>query len=187
MFRTLCLFAALVVGSMCATSVSTHAQDASTPEANIRQPTAADPRKSDNNALPVSKITHKPPLEVVESAKIGTIHNPYTGNADMIAEGKKVFFGKSCNGCHGGGGGGGMCPSLKNVVWVYGSDDDTLFRLIALGSQGLQAKGYVRKGQENVVGPMPPFGGLIKDDDEEFKLIAFLHSLYDGPKSRVNW
>jgi hypothetical protein len=31
-------------------------------------------------------------------------------------------------------GGGGMGPLLTNQVWVYGSDDDTLFRLISLGS-----------------------------------------------------
>jgi hypothetical protein len=31
-----------------------------------------------------------------------------------------------------------MCPPLTNDTWVYGADDDTLFRLIALGSeQGL--------------------------------------------------
>ena len=32
---------------------------------------------------------------------------------------------------------------------------DTLFRLIANGSQTLQSKGYSRKAQENVVAPMP--------------------------------
>ena len=144
-------------------------------------------KKSPTNSAPVSPITHKSPVDIVNTAPVGTIHNPFTGKPDMIAEGRKVFFGKSCNGCHGGGGGGGMCPSLKNDVWVYGSDDDTLFRLIALGSQGLQSKGYVRKGMESVVAPMPPFGGLIKDDEEEFKLIAFLRSLYDGEKDRINW
>jgi mono/diheme cytochrome c family protein len=36
-----------------------------------------------------------------------------------------------CNGCHGGGGGGGMAVPLTNPVWIYGDDDDTLFRLIA--------------------------------------------------------
>lgn len=156
-------------------------------ETNIRQPTASDPSKSPNMKEPVSKITNKSPIEVVESAKVGTLHNPYTGKEDMIAEGKKVFGGAGCTGCHGGGGGGGMCPSVKNVIWVYGSDDDTLFRLITLGSQGLEKKGYLRKGMENVAAPMPPFGGILKSDDEVFKAIAYIHSIYDGPKDRVNW
>ena len=50
-------------------------------------------------------------------------------------------------------------------VWVYGKDGDTLFRLIALGSDELQKEGYTRKGSENVVGPMPPFGGIVKSND----------------------
>ena len=75
-----------------------------------------------------------------------------------------MFLGYSCNGCHGGGGGGGMCPPLTNDVWVYDGDDDTLFRLVTLGSDELQKQGYTRKGRENVVGPMPPFGTLIKNE-----------------------
>jgi mono/diheme cytochrome c family protein len=38
-----------------------------------------------------------------------------------------------CNSCHGGGGGGGMAAPLTNPVWIYGDDDDTLFRLIEVG------------------------------------------------------
>ena len=101
------------------------------------------------------------PLERVAASPKGTLKNPYTDNAEAIAQGKKLYFGKSCNGCHGGGGGGGMCPPLTNTVWVYGDTDDTLFRLISLGSDDLKKAGYSRKGTEGVVGPMPPFGELI--------------------------
>lgn len=160
---------------------------ADTAPANVHQPSASDMSKSPSVSAPVSKVTGKDPLQVVADAKIGTIHNPYTGNPAMIAEGRKVFFGAGCNGCHGGGGGGGICPSIKNETWVYGSDDDTLFRLIALGSTGLQGTGYIRIGMESVVAPMPPFGGILKSDDEEFKLLAFVRSLYTGSKDRVNW
>ncbi len=96
------------------------------------------------------------PLERVAMAPKGTLKNPYTDNPEAIAEGKKLFFGKSCNGCHGGGGGGGMCPPLTNTVWVYGDTDDTLFRLISLGSQDLQKQGYVRKGSEGSSGRCRP-------------------------------
>ena len=82
-----------------------------------------------------------------------------------------------CNGCHGGGGGGGMGPPLTNEVWVYGKDDDTLFRLIALGSDGLQKQGYARKGSENVVGPMPAMGGVVKSNDDLWKIIAWIRSV----------
>ena len=55
--------------------------------------------------------------------------------------GHKKYLSFSCNGCHGGGGGGGMCPPLTNDTWVYGPDDDTLFRLIALGSRRAEEAG----------------------------------------------
>lgn len=127
------------------------------------------------------------PLERANSAAKGTLKNPYTDNAEAIAQGKKLYFGKSCNGCHGGGGGGGMCPPLTNTVWVYGSDDDTLFRLVAYGTDELKKHGYSRKGTEGVVGPMPPFGELIDSDQDLWKIIAWIRTVYSGPKDRRNW
>jgi hypothetical protein len=84
---------------------------------------------------------------------------------------------KQNDGCHGGGGGGGMCPPLTNDTWVYGADDDTLFRLIALGSDDLQKQGYKRVKHEVVTGPMPPFGQIIKTSDDLWKIIAFIRSV----------
>ena len=51
-----------------------------------------------------------------------------------------------------------------------------LFRLVAYGSQILQSKGYTRKAQENVVGPMPQMGALVKTDDDLWKILAFVRS-----------
>src|SRR5665213_2494924 len=45
--------------------------------------------------------------------------DPYTGNADAIAQGEQLFMSKSCSGCHGAGGGGGMGPPVTNDVWIY--------------------------------------------------------------------
>ena len=126
------------------------------------------------------------PLERVAAAPKGTLKNPYTDNPEAIEQGKKLYFGKSCNGCHGGGG-GGMCPPLTNTVWVYGDTDDTLFRLIALGSQDLQKQGYVRKGSEGVVGPMPPFGELIDTDQDVWKIIAWIRTKFGGGPERRHW
>jgi len=118
-----------------------------------------------------------PPLDLIKATPKGGLHNPYNSEIDAIAEvGHKKYLSFSCNGCHGGGGGGGMCPPLTNDTWVYGPDDDTLFRLIALGSDALQKEGYKRVKSEVVVGPMPPFGGIIKTSDDLWKVIAFIRS-----------
>lgn len=127
------------------------------------------------------------PLERVQSTPKGMLKNPYTDNAKAIKEGRELFLSYSCNGCHGGTGGGGMGPPINNVVWVYGSEDDTLFRLVTLGSDDLQKAGYSRTGMEGVVAPMPAFGELLRSDDELWKIIAFIRSIYTGDPSRRNW
>jgi mono/diheme cytochrome c family protein len=118
-----------------------------------------------------------PPLELLKGTPKGGLHNPYNDQIDAVAaEGQHKYLSFSCNGCHGGGGGGGMCPPLTNDTWVYGSDDDTLFRLVSLGSDELQKQGYSRVKHEVVVGPMPPFGNIIKTSDDLWKVIAFIRS-----------
>lgn len=114
------------------------------------------------------------------------VKNPYTGDAAAIAQGKDLFVSYACSGCHGAGGGGGMCPPVINDIWVYGGDDTTLFNLIKLGSVGLRAKGYTRVGHENVIGDMPPFAGVLTDE-QEWKLIAYVRSKYAGDPSLKNW
>ncbi|MEO7755137.1 MAG: c-type cytochrome [Dokdonella sp.] len=114
------------------------------------------------------------------------VKNPYTDKTDAIAQGKELFVTMACSGCHGAGGGGGMCPPVVNDTWVYGSDDTTLFNLIKLGSAAFQAKGYARVGHEKVVGDMPPFAGVVTDD-QEWKLIAYVRSRYAGDAAQRNW
>ena len=121
-----------------------------------------------------------PPLDLVKATPKGGLHNPYKDkitDAAFAEEGHKTYLSAGCNGCHGGGGGGGMCPPLTNDTWVYGPDDDTLFRLVSLGSDGLKAAGYHRVKQEVVVGPMPPFGGILKSSDQLWKIITFIRSV----------
>jgi len=121
------------------------------------------------------------PVDLVAKAPKGSLHNPYKDTQeDATAAGGKFLLSYSCSGCHGGNGGGGMCPALTNDTWVYGGDDDTLFRLVVLGSDELQKAGYMRKGHENVVGPMPPFGAIIKTSDDLWKILAFVRSKYSG-------
>ncbi len=117
------------------------------------------------------------PIARAASTPKGQLKNPYTDFASVGDQGHKLFLSAGCNGCHGGGGGGGICPPLTNDVWVYGRDDDTLFRLVTLGSVGLQAQGYERKQMETVVGPMPPFGGILKTDDDLWKIISWIRTV----------
>ena len=121
------------------------------------------------------------PVQRADAAPQGTLKNPYQdSDAAAVTEGGKLWFSYACNGCHGGTGGGGMCPPVTNDIWVYGGDDDTLFRLVAYGTQTLQSKGYARKASENVVGPMPQMGQLVKTDDELWRILAWVRSNYHG-------
>lgn len=121
------------------------------------------------------------PAELVKNTPKGKLVNPYKDTqADIVAQGGKLYQSYSCSGCHGGGGGGGMGPALTNDTWIYGGDDDALFRLIALGSDDLQKRGYSRMGRENVIGPMAPFGTLIKSSDDLWKILVFIRSKYRG-------
>lgn len=127
------------------------------------------------------------PADLVAATAKGGLENPFRDSAAAIAEGRRLFLANSCNGCHGGSGGGGMGPPLSNAVWVYGPDDDTLFRLVTSGSDELLADGYHRIGRENVVGPMPPFGEIIEDSNDLWKIIAFVRSIYNDDPSKKSW
>jgi mono/diheme cytochrome c family protein len=121
------------------------------------------------------------PSDLVAKTPKKKLVNPYKDSqAAIVAAGSMLFRSYSCSGCHGGNGGGGICPPLTNGVWIYGGSDDTLFRLVTLGSDELQKQGYFRKGLENVVAPMPPFGTTIKSADELWKILTFVRSKFDG-------
>jgi mono/diheme cytochrome c family protein len=121
------------------------------------------------------------PVQRADATPKGKLKNPYSDtDAAVVAQGNQLFMNYACSGCHGGTGGGGMCPPVTNDIWVYGGDDDTLFRLVAYGSQELQAKGYSRKAQENVVAPMPQMGAIVKTDDDLWRILAFIRANYHG-------
>ena len=71
---------------------------------------------------------------------------------------------------------------LSSTFWS-GNADDTLFRIIALGTGALspgdtfQKQGFVRKGSENVVGPMP-FGEILNTDEDVWKIISWIRLIY---------
>ena len=123
------------------------------------------------------------PMEREASTPKGQLKSPYADFASVAEEGHRKYMAAGCNGCHGGGG-GGMAVPLTNPYWVYGDDDDTLFRLITLGTGKLSPGdafgklGYTRRNSESAVGPMPHFGEIIKTDDDLWKIIAWMRSVH---------
>jgi mxaJ protein len=97
--------------------------------------------------------------------------NPFTGKEDGIAAGKTLYIQVGCQGCHGGGGGGGMAASLIDDNWKFGSDDETLFKLI---------KGQIPEQTMPVVYSSLP-------DDQVWQILAFIRTLYKGDPSKINW
>lgn len=119
--------------------------------------------------------------DLVNRTPKGGLHNPYKDSqANIVAQGAALFRNYPCAGCHGGNAGGGMCPPLTTSDWIYRGDDDSLFRLVTLGSDELLKKGYTRQGLITTAGAMPPMGPIIKDSDDLWKILTFIRSRYDG-------
>ena len=101
-----------------------------------------------------------------EAAKL----NPYTGNPKAIAEGEELYKLLNCYSCHGLRGGGGMGPNLTDEQWKEGTGSDT--RVMA----------QVMTGRSK----MPGYDGAITED-EAWKVIAYVRTLYKGDRSTVEW
>jgi cytochrome c(L) len=97
--------------------------------------------------------------------------NAYTGNAEAIKEGRALYLKYGCSGCHGVGGGGGMGPPLTDDVWKFGSTDEDVYKVI---------KGQVQTTMPNVFGQQ-------MTDEEIWKVIAYMRSVYAGDPSKVTW
>jgi cytochrome c(L) len=97
--------------------------------------------------------------------------NKYTGNAKAAQEGRALYLQYGCSGCHGVGGGGGMAPSVTDDSWKFGSDDETLFKLI---------KGQIpEQTMPRVYAQVP--------DDEIWKMLAYIRSQYAGDPAKADW
>src|SRR5712692_5895931 len=110
------------------------------------------------------------PVQAQENGNAPQKLNPYTGNAQAIAEGQELYKQLNCYGCHGMRGGGGMGPNLTDETWQTGDGSDA--SLLA----------QIREGR----GKMPSFKDAI-DDDQAWKIIAFVRSLYKGDPEMVKW
>lgn len=145
-------------------------------------------------AAPAAGGADMTPFDLVKATPKGQLKNPFNDKiAEVADEGHKRFMGTGCNGCHGGTGGGGMCPPISNEAWNYYPNDDTLYRLIVLGSNCkdyadcMEKEGFPRHARETVSFPMPSQGQrsisqpnspapLTKVDDV-WKIIAWIRTI----------
>jgi cytochrome c oxidase cbb3-type subunit 3 len=91
---------------------------------------------------------------------LGNVRNPHAGDPASISQGRQLFVGFNCAGCHSSYAGGGMGPSLRDSSWIYGSSDAQVFSTIAEGRPF----------------GMPAWGGRIPDD-LIWKIVAYIRTL----------
>ena len=96
--------------------------------------------------------------------------NPYTGNPTAISEGEDLYKLLNCYSCHGLRGGGGMGPDLTDEEWKEGTGDDT------------RVMDQVMTGRNK----MPGYDGVITEE-EAWKVIAYVRTLYKGDPSTIEW
>ena len=133
--------------------------------------------KKQNAPLKFTKTTDNSEIKFPEKAFKGTDaeksfmetgKNPYVGDAEAIAKGKKVYNMYSCTQCHGPTAKGQVGPGLTGPKYNYAKDatNKGMFETIWAGTNG----GMGAKG----------FGLMTADDgvtvDELLKIIAFVRS-----------
>lgn len=115
---------------------------------------------------------------VAAGAVAGAVHatgdpdrNPYTGDPAAIADGKRLWAEAGCYACHGADAGGAVGPDLTDDQWTYRPTDRTVFRAIAQGRRGTVMVGWSDS----------------LSDDEIWKIVAWLRSLYRGDPGKIIW
>jgi mono/diheme cytochrome c family protein len=100
--------------------------------------------------------------------------NPFTGKEEAIKEGRQLYLQAGCPGCHGSGGGGAMAGAtpFTGDRWKFGGDDETFFKV---------TKGTY-PGQT-----MPAVFGATLTDEQIWKIIAWIRTVYKGPAESIVW
>ena len=86
--------------------------------------------------------------------------NPYADDTRAVADGRALYDGFNCAGCHGPAGGGGIGPPFADADWIYGDQPENIFQSVA-------------QGRPN---GMPSFGGKIPEESL-WKIVAYVRSL----------
>jgi len=135
-----------------------------------RAPAYQEEQKPAQGAQAQSQQPQAPAATAAQAAP-GAKKNPFTGNEEAIKEGRAIYLQSGCSGCHGMGG-GGMGPALLDDDWKFGGDDETLFKLIR-GDLPQQT--------------MPAVFGKVLTEEQVWKIIAWIRSIYKGDPARVKW
>lgn len=100
-----------------------------------------------------------------------TGQNPYIGDQNAIASGKKLYQSYSCGQCHGANAGGQTAKGITgpNFNHAKAVNDKGMFEIIWAGTNG----GMSGKGK-GVMDPSDPKNGM--SPDEVLKLIAWVRS-----------
>jgi len=112
-----------------------------------------------------------PPMRAGYSQDQPKMLNPFAGDPEAVKEGRRLFQSYGCPGCHGLMGGGGMGKPILDDTWIFGSDDETLYKLI--------------KGQIPEQTMPRTFAGI--PDEHVWKMLAYVRSFYKGDPSLINW
>ena len=97
--------------------------------------------------------------------------NPFGSDPETVKEGRKLWLSLGCSGCHGVMGGGGMGAPVLDDTWRFGSDDETLYKLI--------------KGQIPEQTMVKSYATL--PDEQVWKMLSYVRSLYKGDPAQINW
>ena len=97
--------------------------------------------------------------------------NPLQMNEGNIKSGKKLWRKAGCYSCHGGNAEGGVGPNLQDDTWVYKPTDSMLFKTIAKGRSGTNMVGWEKE----------------LNNDEIWKIIIYIRSIYVGDPSKIIW
>lgn len=98
--------------------------------------------------------------------------NPFARSVEAVVEGRKLYLQYGCAACHGMSGGGGMGRPILDDEWVFGSDDETLFKLM---------RGQVPKQT------MPNAIGQVLTDEQIWKILVYVRYVYQGDPKKINW
>ena len=123
-----------------------------------------------NASSPKDEKTKAEPAMAADGKRASA--NPFSKSAEAVLDGRKLYLKYGCSGCHGMGGGGGMGKPLIDDEWKFGSDDDTLFKLV---------RGEIPNQT------MPNAIGKALTDEEVWKVMLYVRSVYAGDPSKINW
>ena len=126
--------------------------------------------KDSSNKHKIAKAAAAAPTGPVADRSLSG--NPFAKSVEAVLAGRKLYLKYGCSGCHGMGGGGGMGKPLIDDEWKFGSDDQTLFKLV---------RGEIPNQT------MPNAIGKSLTDDEVWEVLIYVRSIYAGDASKINW